>query len=61
MEHALPWNVGWQSVLPLTICIITIAMAKWYSQYWAQLTARRTAKVVSKLGRVSRGSGVFRR
>src|SRR6266496_3796157 len=61
MEHGLSWNVGWQLVLPLTMCMITLVMVKWYSHHSARSTARRTARVVSKLGPARRGSEVFRR
>jgi hypothetical protein len=39
--------------------LITIAMIKWLSNYWAQVAAQRTVRVVSRMS--ARRPGVFRR
>jgi hypothetical protein len=48
----------WRSVVPITMGVVCIAMVKWLSNYWAQMAARRTVRVVSKMS--TRRSGGFR-
>ena len=58
MADSLTWMVAWRSVVPITMGIITLVMVKWLSNYWAQMAARRTVRVVSKMS--TRRSGGFR-
>ena len=51
--------VVWRSVVPITMGLITIAMVKWLSNYWAQMAAQRTVRVLSRMN--ARRPGVFRR
>jgi hypothetical protein len=50
MGNGVSEFVAWQSVLPIVMAALTMIMAKWLSQFWAQSTLHRTARVVSKLG-----------
>jgi hypothetical protein len=59
MTDGLTWMVAWRSVVPITMGLITIAMVKWLSNYWAQSAARRTVRVLSRMN--ARRPGGFRR
>jgi hypothetical protein len=59
MADSVTWMVAWRSVVPITMGIITLAMVKWLSNYWAAAAARRTARVLSRMN--ARRAGVFRR
>jgi hypothetical protein len=59
MGDSLTWVVAWRSVVPITMGLITLAMVKWLSNYWAQAAALRTVRVVSRVS--ARRPGVFRR
>jgi hypothetical protein len=51
MNGAHSWITAWQSLAPLTTAVFAIVMMKWLSNHWAAATVRRTARVVSRLGR----------
>ena len=48
MDHGLAWVVGWQSVLPASMTIVTLVMMKWFSKQHEQQVQRRTARVIAK-------------
>jgi hypothetical protein len=59
MGDSLTQVIAWRSVVPITMGMITIAMIGWLSNYWAQMAAQRTARVLSRIS--ARRPGVFRR
>jgi len=59
MGDTLTWAVAWRSVVPITMGLITIAMVKLLSNYWAEVAAKRTVRVIARMN--ARRPGVFRR
>jgi hypothetical protein len=51
MNSAHSWIAAWQSLAPVTMAVFAIVMMKWLSRHWADQTVRRTARVVSNLGK----------
>jgi len=49
MGDSLTQVIAWRSVVPITMGVMAIALVNWLSNYWAQMTAQRTARVVSRM------------